>query len=146
MTRLQRWITLRRGLETLSPWKKARIRTVIRNIYEPYGYTIFCTDSIWHRIRHRIWHRIPFVYILTVYRSYMVSVFGCVYIWKVYRSYTAPCKDFVHTYTKNKHRWIWFVHRPLTFRNETVHGTVHGDVYCSYPYEQKPYTDRIRSV
>ena len=35
-----------------------------------------------------------------------------------------------------------------TYMNETVYGTgtVYDDVYCSYVYERKPYTDRIRSV
>jgi len=54
------------------------------NVYDPYFNPIrinvfFCTNDIRHRLRHRMRHRIPFVYILTVYRSYMVSIFGSVF-------------------------------------------------------------------
>jgi len=53
-------------------------RLVYEPLHETYTSRIRIYDFL-YTIRH-IRHRIPFVYILTVYRSYMVSVFGFVYI------------------------------------------------------------------
>jgi len=64
-----------------APLYEQLYETYTNRIPTVYGFTVFCTNDIRHRVRHRVRHRRPFVRILTVvYRSYMVPVSASVYM------------------------------------------------------------------
>ena len=135
------WMSLQHTVVSSHISRPVKKRLVYEPLYETCTNRIRIYDFLYGRytapctVRVYI-NRIPFIYGFRIWlRMHMKGI-----------PIAAPCKDFVHTYTKNKHRRTWFIYRSLTYRNETVYGTVYGDVYCSYLYEQKPYTDRIRSV